>query len=81
MGISSDKEIEVSTATGLKPSGKKFTIGKKAGGGYIIKNINNYPAVTGYLNLMDWSREVLDERLYRKVFYYPFIQSFFHRIM
>jgi len=74
LGICSDKNVEFTTATGLTPSGKKFTIDKKGGGGYILKVINNSRAVDGYLKLMGWSREVLDERLYRKVFYYPFIQ-------
>ena len=40
-----------------------------------MKSINNSRAVDGYLKLMGWSRQVLDERLYRKVFYYPFIQK------
>ncbi|MBN2251377.1 MAG: hypothetical protein JW724_04815 [Candidatus Altiarchaeota archaeon] len=75
MGGCWNKEVRVSTSNGLNPSGKKFSINKRCGGGYILKKINNKSAVQGYLEVMGWSKDLLDERLYRKVFYYPFIQK------
>jgi len=80
LGISSDKDVKFTSATGLTPSGIKFTIDKKGGGGYILKKINKDRAVDEYLKLMGWPKEVLDERLYRKVFYYPFIQKTSNRL-
>jgi len=75
IGVSCDKEIIVNTSFGLSPYGKKFKIDKLSGGGYVLEKINNQPAVEEYLNIMGWTRDVLDERLYRKVFYYPFVQE------
>jgi len=75
VGVYCDREISVSSENGLNPSGKQFTINKRAGGGYILERINNKPAVQGYLETMGWPEDLLDERLYRKVFYYPFIQK------
>ncbi len=65
----------VSSKVGLTPTGKKLRITETSPSGYIIRKINGHPAVGEYLKVMQWDREVLDERLYRKVFYYPLVRS------
>ncbi len=75
LGISSDIEIRPNSSLGLKPSGKRFDITKKSKKGYIIFEIDKKPAVERYLEIMGWDKSILDERLYRKVFYYPMLPA------
>ncbi|MEA3255839.1 MAG: FIST N-terminal domain-containing protein [Candidatus Altiarchaeota archaeon] len=75
LGISIDKEFDLNKSLGLNPTGKILDITNISRGGYTIKKINHKPAVEEYLRLMGWSDNILDERLYRKVFYYPIVQG------
>jgi len=66
-------KFEIRSSMSLKPTGKIFTITKSSPGGYVVDELDNSPAVKTYLKGMGWSEDFLDERLYRKVFYYPLV--------
>ena len=67
--------LDVRYSLGMIPSGKKMTITDASGSGYVIRKINNEPALDAYLKAMGWPRSILDERLYRKIFYYPLVPT------
>lgn len=75
LGVSTNEDVHVKSAFGLKPSGKKMTITSTSKDRYTVKKIDGLPAVNGYLKAMGWDRNLLDERLYRKVFYFPIIEE------
>jgi len=75
IGLSINQKLKSSMSLGLNPTGKKLFITDTSQSGYIVNKINGKPAVEEYLNVMGWSEDILDERLYRKVFYYPLIQT------
>jgi hypothetical protein len=68
-----DIKSKVKYSMSLKPIGKKFVITKSSSEGYVVEKIDGKPAVKAYLNKMGWSENLLDERLYRRVFYYPLV--------
>lgn len=75
LGIAREELAMQRTSLGIRPSHKSFTVTKTSGNGYVIEKINGKPAVPEYLRIMGWGKTVLDERLYRKVFYFPFVTS------
>ncbi|MFH0969987.1 MAG: FIST N-terminal domain-containing protein [Candidatus Diapherotrites archaeon] len=75
LGIATKVSGDVKTSFGLKPTGKKFAITETSVSKYIVKKINGHSAVGEYLKIMGWNKKVLDDRLYRKVFYFPFVEN------
>ncbi len=75
LAFTTNQEVAVSSKLSLYSTGKKLTITDTSRSGYIVKQINGQPALDAYLKLMNWNKNVLDERLYRKVFYYPLVQT------
>jgi len=73
LAISIDFKVEVKSSMSLKPTGIVFNITKSSAGGYLVEKMDKGLAVQTYLKKMGWSEDFLDERLYRKVFYYPFV--------
>lgn len=75
IALSIDKNKTLTNSYGLRPTGRKLNITETSSRGYIIKKINKHPAVSEYLKTMGWSDDILDERLYRKIFYFPLVQK------
>lgn len=71
LGISSDLNTRIITKYGLKPTGLKLNITKKGLRGCAIMEIDGKPAVSEFLKRIGWPEELLDERVYSRVFYYP----------
>lgn len=68
--IDSNLKSNIFTAHGLNPI-KKAKITKIDKSRQIIYSINNNPARLEFLEVMDWPKEYLTERIYDKVFFYP----------
>ena len=68
--IESNFKTTLITEHGLEPV-KEATITKIGNKKQIIHEINNQPARISFLNIMDWPKEYLTERIYEKVFFYP----------
>ncbi|MFA7132115.1 MAG: FIST N-terminal domain-containing protein [Bacteroidales bacterium] len=68
--IESNFKTTLLTEHGLEPV-KEVEITKIGKENQIIYEINNQPARIGFLNIMDWPKEYLTERIYDKVFFYP----------
>jgi len=68
--IKSKFKTKLLTAHGLSPV-KEATITKIGKERQIIYEINNKPARIEFLNIMDWPKEYLTEKIYDKVFFYP----------
>ncbi len=73
--INTKRELKINSSNGLRPTNKVFTITDISKSGYIINKINNEPPLKTYLDTMGWSEDILDERIYRKIFYYPIINE------
>jgi len=71
LGIKTDLECDIFSAHCLKKTGKKFKVTKFQDKGRVISKINNKPAVDELLRILNWPENYLDERVYRKIFYYP----------
>jgi hypothetical protein len=71
MEISTDLNSDILTKYGLTPTGCKLKITKKGLRNCAIRKIDGKPAVDEFLKRIKWSKDLLDERLYTRVFYYP----------
>jgi len=71
LGVSTKQKINLNTTYGLKPTDKKIKITKKGEDGRVIQEINNKPALEGFLKTLNWPYDFIDERLYRKTFFTP----------
>ncbi|HDM23105.1 MAG TPA: hypothetical protein ENG20_04910, partial [Methanomicrobia archaeon] len=71
IGLKSDMNYDIITKYGLKRSGLKLRITKKALRGCVIKEIDGKPAKREFLKKIKWPEDYLDERLYTRTFYYP----------
>ncbi len=71
VGVKSDLNYDVITKYGLKKTGLKMHITKKALRDCIISEIDGKPATKEFLKRINWPEDYLDERLYTKTFYYP----------
>jgi len=60
LGIESDFSIDLNFATGAEKSDITFKITKISRNKKIVKKINNKPAFTEFLRLMNWSKESID---------------------
>ncbi|MFH1424385.1 MAG: FIST N-terminal domain-containing protein [archaeon] len=75
LGIQSQIKAELVTGHGLTPAGIKFKVTKKALWNYVISEIDGKPATSRLIELLGWPEKLLDERLYRRTFYYPLISK------
>ena len=60
LGIESDSPINLNFATGAEKSDMTFKITKISKNKKIVKKINNKPAFTEFLRLMNWPKESID---------------------
>lgn len=75
LSINTKRNFSIFSSNGLHPTDKLFNITNTSKSGYIINTINNLSPLDEYLNSMNWSENIIDERLYRKIFYYPIINE------
>ncbi len=68
--IESELKINLNTEHGLFPKGQ-VQVTKKDKTNQIIYEINKIPARLEFLEIMDWPKEFLTEKIYDKVFFYP----------
>jgi len=72
IGMKIDKELDVKYGHGFhKISDKKLRITDSSFDGKIVKKINNNDAVKEFIKTINWSEDMLDERLHRKTFFFP----------
>jgi len=71
LGIKSNLKSEIITKYGLKKTGIKMHITKKALRDCVICEIDGKPATKEFLNRINWPEDYLNDRLYTKTFYYP----------
>lgn len=71
LGVSTNQRINLNITYGLKPTDKKLKITKKGEDSRVIQEINNKPALEGFLKTLNWPHDFIDERLYRKTFFTP----------
>ncbi|MBD3387466.1 MAG: hypothetical protein GF414_00835 [Candidatus Altiarchaeales archaeon] len=70
LALSSDLETFLGRSHCLKEE-KNFKVTKLSADRRIINEINGKPATPELLRLLGWPKQYLDERLYRKSFFYP----------
>ncbi len=75
LAISSNTQYTVRTSSRLFPTQKKLNISKLSKSRYVIEKINGNPPLDEYLKIMGWPKDFIDERMYRKIFYYPIINE------
>ncbi len=73
VSLQTDHELMMKTTFGLKPTGIKLKIGKKKLHGCAFGLINGHPAAMEILNVLGWPENYLDERIYRRTYYYPLV--------
>jgi len=72
IGIKIDRELDVKYSHGFhKISDEKLKITDSSFNGKIVKKINNNGAVKEFIKNINWSEDMLDERLHRKTFFFP----------
>lgn len=72
LGFKTDRSMEIKYNHGFhKMNTEPMEITEKTFGGKIIKKINNEDAVKVFLRSINWSEDMLDERLHRKTFFFP----------
>jgi hypothetical protein len=72
LGLKTDLTINVLTTHNMKKSDVEFKITKSSKDGRIIHEINNKPAASEFLNLLNWSKDFLtDENWFSTNFYFP----------
>lgn len=71
LGVSTNQRIVLNTTYGLTTTDKKLKITKKGEDSRVIQEINNKPALEGFLKTLNWPYNFIDERLYRKTFFTP----------
>lgn len=71
LGVSTNQKISLNTTYGLKKTDTKIKISKKSNDGRTILQINDKPALEGFLQTISWPYDFIDERLYRKTFFTP----------
>lgn len=70
--IKSDFNILINTEHDLNEIKREIKITKISKDKQIIYEINNKSAKKEFLSIMDWPKEYLTEKIYDKVFFYPF---------
>ena len=70
LGLSTDYQLDVRTTHNMKKTDITFNITKSSRDGRIIYKINNRPAVTEFLNILDWHDSFLTEDNWFNVNYY-----------
>jgi hypothetical protein len=72
LGITTDLDLNVCTTHGMKDTDLHFTITKLGAGNHAICKINNKPAATELLRLLDWPEGFLtEETMLHTILYYP----------
>lgn len=72
LGIKTDLRVKVNTTYGLKETNLKIKVTKKDASSRVIREIDNVPALYGFLRKIGWPEDFIDESLYRKTFFIPF---------
>jgi len=71
IGISSNLSCFQRSTIGLEETNKIFNITRITKDRRVVKSINGKPAVEEFLSTIKWPKDFLDERIYRKTFFYP----------
>jgi len=71
IGLKSDLKCDINTTYGLTETGTTFMATKQTNNNRIILEINEKPAMKELLNILGWPEEYINERVYRRIFYYP----------
>lgn len=72
LGISTDLDFDILTTHGMKETDIKLKITKLHKNKHIIQKINNKPALTELLNLLNWPADYLnDKTMSHTAIYYP----------
>ena len=72
LGLKTCEKFDVLTTHNMKPTGIEFKITKISKDGRIIHEINNKPAFSELLRLLNWSKDFLKEENWLKTtFYFP----------
>jgi len=71
--INSNKKVSIISKHGLIFSGKKFNATKTHSNGRIISELNKNSATKIFLNELNLSEEMMDERLHRKTWFFPLV--------
>ena len=73
LAIKTDMEVSITKDPGTTKTDTYFHATKFSKDKRIIKEINNKPALQGFLDVMGWPIEYITERMYRKTWHYPFM--------
>ncbi|MCJ7570473.1 MAG: hypothetical protein MUO82_01140, partial [Candidatus Thermoplasmatota archaeon] len=72
LGMKTKSNLDVLTTHNMKETGIKFEITKASKDGRIIHEINNKPAATEFLSLLNWPKDFLNDATWFKTnFYFP----------
>ena len=72
MGISTNFDINLASTYDVGPKTRhEAKVTKRSCWNHIICSINGKPAKKELLRLLGWPEEYIDERIYRRVFFYP----------
>ncbi len=71
LGMRTDQNIDINTSYGLKETEIDLEITKLGRDKRTIIEINNKPALEGYLTAIGMDRSFVDERLHRRTFFLP----------
>lgn len=66
LAIATDKRPQIRSAHGFELTGQKFKKIKLTAWNRMIKKIDDEPAVKKYLNTLNWSRDLIDERTFHR---------------
>jgi hypothetical protein len=72
LGISMDRNLTLRSGYGLNRTGKKLKITKKGWKSYIIKELDNLPATSKFLEAVGWHGDLLDTRINHRTPFFPF---------
>jgi hypothetical protein len=72
LAINTDMKYSISGGHGFIPTSGKMKITKKSLWSYVVKQIDNEPALKRFFGVSGWSDETLDDKkFYRQSFFYP----------
>ncbi|MFH0955472.1 MAG: FIST N-terminal domain-containing protein [Candidatus Micrarchaeota archaeon] len=71
LAINTNASININISLGLKPTNTTFNISDLGLFGCTFGKINNKPASKEILKILGWPEEYLNERIYRRTYYYP----------
>jgi len=72
LSILTDLSILMDSQVAVEKTDKYFRA-KTAGEKYIISKIDNKPATKTFFEYLNWPESLMDERLYRRTFFYPIL--------